>query len=237
MPKVGARTRNGPSKKISTIEHSVEEIFLPTEKLILYGIEIESKEDEDGHKSICYLEDFENLPTVDHTDRTVNTDETTSTISSSSNLPEMPNTQVKIEANHSCKLRQRYRNNIRIENSAKDDHTLKSNDSTNSTGTRRRKGNVSSSRSNDSTLDKSCSFKPKKPKILYNLKKDICRYSDGPMQLSRRMSFKLTRPEVSPLSSPITAQKLSFSPELHINKKLVVNSRTKSNRNARCVRK
>ncbi|KAL7464456.1 hypothetical protein ACHAXS_004895 [Conticribra weissflogii] len=38
---------------------------------------------------------------------------------------------------------------------------------------------------------------------------------DKPMILSRRMSYKITNPALSPLSSPITAVKLTFSP--HVN--------------------
>jgi hypothetical protein len=37
-------------------------------------------------------------------------------------------------------------------------------------------------------------------------------HSNGPMFLSRRMSFKLTRPDLSPKFSPLAACKLSFSP-------------------------
>ena len=238
MPKIATRTRNGPSKKLPTIEHSVEEkIFLPTDELILYDVEIEMREHKDRYKSVCHLEKFENLPTMDHTDRNIFTDESKSMISRSSILAEMSNTQVEIKASHPCKLHQRYSDSIRIENVATNSKTLNSKDSKNSISTRRRRGSFCSIRSNDTSLDKSGSFKPKKPKILYNLKKDLCRYSDGPMQLSRRMSFKLTRPGVSPLSSPITAQKLSFSPELHTSKKLIVNSQKMSNRNTRGVRK
>mmetsp|Transcript_7095 Transcript_7095/g.15307 ORF Transcript_7095/g.15307 Transcript_7095/m.15307 type:complete len:211 (-) Transcript_7095:85-717(-) len=44
---------------------------------------------------------------------------------------------------------------------------------------------------------------------------------DKPMILSRRMSYKITNPAFSPLSSPITAVKLTFSPHVNTSAKVV----------------